>query len=126
MGIHHVSLLVSSEKTLEFYKLLGFIESFRKVRKTDKVVLLDGYGIQLEIFIDERHPTRTRGVTEPLGPRHFALKVDDIENEKDRIKRQCLKKLSYNPQFQDTSLDWTGENYCFFCDPDGNVVELHN
>ena len=45
-GIHHISLLISSEKTLEFYKLLGFKESYRKERKNDIVVLLDGYGMQ--------------------------------------------------------------------------------
>ena len=126
LGIHHISLLISSEKTLDFYKLLGFMEVFRKERVNDTVVLLDGYGLQLEVFIDSRHPKRTVDIKEPLGPRHIALKVDDIETEKNRLKKLCLAQLPYDPQFQDISLDWMGENYCFFRDPDGNVVELHD
>ena len=44
-GIHHVALLITSEECLGFYKKLGFSETFRKERKTDKVVLLNGHGI---------------------------------------------------------------------------------
>ena len=124
-GIHHISLLVSSEKTLEFYKLLGFQESYRKERKEDKVVLLDGYGIQLEVFVDARHPKRELDMSEPTGPRHFALKVNDIEAEVNRLKEIFKKQLGYDPEFEEISSDWTGERYVFFKDPDGGVVELH-
>ena len=45
MILHHIAIIVSSEKSLVFYKLLGFNEVFRKVRKTDTVVLMEGNGI---------------------------------------------------------------------------------
>lgn len=124
-SVHHISVLISSEKSLDFYKLLGFTECFRKERKNDTVVLLDGYGIQLEIFLDERHPVRVVDVSEPLGPRHFALKVDNVESEMNRIEELLQIKLKFDPKFEDISSDWTGEKYVFFKDPDGNIVELH-
>ncbi len=124
-GIHHVSLLVSSERTLEFYKLLGFQEDYRRERAKDCVALLNGYGVQLEVFIDNRHPSRATDISEPLGTRHFALKVDDIVLEKERLKDLFKKQLDYDPKFEEIRLDWTGERYVFFKDPDGNVVELH-
>lgn len=124
-GIHHISLLISSEKTLEFYKLLGFQENFRKERKEDIVVLLDGYGMQLEVFVDARHPNRVVDLTEPLGPRHFALKVDDIEAEVSRLKEVFNEQLGYDSVVKETSQDWMGERYVFFKDPDGGIVELH-
>ena len=124
-GIQHIALLVSSEKTLTIYKLLGFEETFRKERASDTVVLLDGYEMQLEVFIDSRHPVRTADVTEPLGPRHFALKVDNIETEIERLQNIFRECEDYDPQFGNVSLDWIGERYVFFNDPDGNVIELH-
>lgn len=115
LGLHHVSLLISSEECLEFYKKLGFEESYRKQRANDCIVLLDGYGFQLEVFIDNRHPQRTLDLTEPLGTRHFALKVDDIE--------ETVKEL--NLEHTEIGTDWTGIRYCYILDPDGNQVELH-
>lgn len=44
------------------------------LRVNDTIVLMDGYGIQLELFIDSRHPKTLE--IEPLGVRHLALKVD--------------------------------------------------
>ena len=105
--------------------MLGFQESFRKERGNDTVVLLDGYGMQLEVFIDDRHPKRVLDLSEPLGPRHFAIKVDDIEAEISRLKEIFEKQLNYDPEFQEIAADWTGERYVFFKDPDGGVVELH-
>ena len=125
-AVHHISLLVSSERTLEFYRLLGFNEIFRKERLKDKVVLMDGFGIQLEMFVDDRHPKRVVDISEPLGPRHFALKCGaPIEDEIERIKHLFEQHMSYDTAFNDIGVDWTGERYVFFSDPDGNVVELH-
>ena len=44
-GFHHIALLISSEEIMSFYKKLGFVESFRKTRANDCIVLLDGYGL---------------------------------------------------------------------------------
>ena len=115
-GIHHVSLLISSEETLDFYKdVLGFTESFRKERENDCVVLLDGYGMQLEAFVDNRHPKKAEGLEEPLGCRHFALRVDNID--------AMLQKLGVAGT--EIGTDWQGIRYCYISDPDGNQIELH-
>lgn len=123
-GIDHISLLISNEHCFDFYKILGFKEVFRKNRANDIIVLLEGFGIQLEIFIDSRHPNRFTDINEPLGCRHFALKVDNIENEVRRLS-ELMSAHGFEPQFQDIGNDWVGEKYVFFKDPDGNVVELH-
>ena len=114
-GIHHVSLLISSEECLDFYKKLGFTETFRKERANDKIILLDGYGFQLEIFMDTRHPNPAQGLDEPLGCRHFALKVDDIDSTVTEL----------NIDHTDIGSDWQGIRYCYVTDPGGNQIELH-
>jgi len=117
-AFHHIAIILSSEEHLKFYERLGFRESFRKRREYDAIVLLEGYGLQLEVFIDSRHPKRESGLLEPLGVRHFALKVDEIEKT---IAGLGLAKSDVGPVMQ----DWVGERFCFIKDPDGNVIELH-
>ena len=46
-GLHHISMISSSEASVDFYKRLGFEELFRKKRNYDTVLLLRGYGLQL-------------------------------------------------------------------------------
>lgn len=75
---------------------------FRVIKNSDTVVLMDGYGIGLEIFIDPRHK---RSDVEPLGFRTLSLKVDSLNG--------------------DVLTDWNGERYVNILDPDGNVVQLH-
>ena len=118
--VHHIALIVSSEECLEFYKILGFIEFFRKIREDDEIVLMVGYGIQLEIFVDGRHPVRPQ--IDPLGLRHFALKTSDpLEKEIERLRSM----LSGNLEFGQIMFDWQGTRFVFLKDPDGNVIELH-
>lgn len=47
-AFHHEAIIVSSERNLEFYRLLGFSETFKKVRKYDTAVL------PLDILIQKR------------------------------------------------------------------------
>lgn len=115
-GLHHIAIIVSSEKSLEFYKLLGFQETFRKKRKYDTAVLMEGHGLQLELFIDPSHPVR--GEQEPIGLRHFALRVDRLEDEIERLKKTGVE---VGPIMD----DWTGVRFCFIKDYDGLMVELH-
>ena len=115
-SIHHVAIIVSSEKSITFYNRLGFIESFRKERKNDTIVLMDGYGIQLEIFIDPSH-TKSLGI-EHVGFRHLALKVDNIEKTINELNLSLL-------DVGEIMKDWIGIRFCFIKDPDGLVIELH-
>ncbi len=113
-GLHHISMISSSEESVDFYKRLGFEEFFRKKRNSDTVVLLRGYGLQLEIFVDPSHPQRATN-PENIGLRNFALKVDNIESTVKELKIPSAK----------IETDWVGERYCFIADPDGLQVQLH-
>ena len=118
-AVHHIAIIISKEEHLNFYKLLGFSEVFRKERSYDVAVLMDGYGMELEIFIDQRHERRE---TEPLGLRHFALKVDGrLEDEIERLRESSSEVLEVGTIMN----DWRGVRFVFMKDPDGTVVELH-
>ena len=109
-GIHHFSIIASSEASVEFYTKLGFHKNKRINRDYDTVVLMDGYGIGLEVFIDPRH---CRSVDEPLGFRTLSLKVDSCENIKRKFDCGPIQK------------DWVGVNFCFTADPDGLLIQFH-
>lgn len=104
-GIHHISIIASSEESIEFYTKLGFHETKRINRCYDTVVLMNGYGIGLEVFIDPKHK---RPDTEPLGLRTLSLKVDSLDEFVGGV-----------------NTDWNRERYVNIVDPDGNVVQLH-
>ena len=112
-GIHHIAIIVSNEDNVSFYRNLGF-EVFKRVeRQHDIVLLLSGHGVQLEIFVDGRHPQRS--TPEPLGVRHWALRVDDIQKTGQALGVEIESAMN----------DWEGKRFCFISDPDGNIVELH-
>ncbi len=120
-GVHHIAIIVRSDRSLEFYRLLGFTETFREKRKHDTAVLMDGYGMQLEIIIDDRHPGHIDGPDEPIGLRHFALKVENLEQEIERLRKASTEVIEAGP----IMTDWTGVRFCFVKDFDGLPVELH-
>ena len=110
-GFDHIAIISSSEKSVEFYQKLGFREIFRKERQSDTIVILEGTGIQIEIFIDANHPKSNTKV-EPLGLRHIAFQIDDIE--KIVTEYECGPIMT----------DWFGKRYCFATDPDGIPIEF--
>ena len=114
-GIHHVALILKDEKSLQFYERLGFEQTFVLKREQDMIVLLSGHGMQLEVFVDPRHSERAKGMAEPLGLRHIAFKVDDIE----------IAAKEYDIAIGPIRTDWTGIRLAFFEDPEGTVLELH-
>ena len=109
-GIHHFSIIASSEESITFYSTLGFREYRRIERGYDTVVLMEGYGVGLEVFID---PSHSPASSEPLGLRYLSLKIDSIE---DAIK---------DYETGEAQIDWNGERYVNITDPDGNIVQLH-
>lgn len=112
--IHHVAVIVATEASVVFYKKLGFHEVFRKERAYDTVVLLEGHGMQLEIFIDPNHPDRAVN-PENKGLRHLAFQVDSIEKTAKELG------LAIGPVMN----DWQGIPFAFTSDPDGLPIELH-
>ena len=116
-AVNHLALIVSSEKTITLYEKLGFQVTSRVNRGYDEVVWLDGYNLQLEVFIDPTHPPRV-DAPEAMGLRHFGLIVDDIEKtlselqlEKDGIIVEPIRERS-------------GKKYTFIKDYDGIPIEL--
>lgn len=112
VGIHHISMIVSSESSVTFYRALGFEETFRKDREYDTVVRMAGYGFELELFIDSTHPQRATN-PENIGLRNISLKVDSCE--------EIMKKFKCRP----VQKDWFGVPYCFTTDPDGLPIQFH-
>lgn len=114
-GIHHIAIIVSSERSVDFYKKFGFKEIFRKQRENDIVVILSDYtGLKLELFVDDRHTIKAKGI-EPLGLRHLSVKVDSIE--------EAVTSLGL--ETKTISTDWFDKRYCIISDPDGLPIELH-
>ena len=118
-AFYRVAMIVSSEESLPFYRRLGFTEILRKKREKDTVVLMDGYGMQLEFFIDPSHPSHHSGPEQPIGLRRFALKVDNIEKT---LSELDLNKENIGPTID----DWMGSRFCIIQDPDGLKIELHD
>ena len=111
-GLHHLAIIVSGELSIGFYEKLGFKEFRRIHRSYDTVVLMKGFGIELEMFIDPNHGKRASD-PENMGLRHLALKVDNI--------RDMATRFECGPIMQ----DWTGMDFCFTSDPDGLPIEFH-
>ena len=119
IAVHHFAIIVSSEASVEFYTQLGFKETYRRNRKYDTVVLLNGYGVQIEMFVDANHPDRATS-PENIGLRHLALRVRTIEDTVDKLRSSGLA-FEVGP----IESDWVGERFCFITDPDGVPIELH-
>ena len=109
---YHLSIIVSSLDSVVFYSRLGFKETKRINREKDVVVLMEGNGTKLELFVDPSHPKRTTN-PENIGLRYFSLKVEDIESVIDTLECGPIKT------------DWYGDRYCFTYDPDGLPIQIH-
>lgn len=111
LGLDHIALIISSEKSLKFYEKLGFREIKRIRRSYDIVVFMEYGSVVLEIFIDPNHPER---ISEPeaKGLRHIAFTVDDLDQVTEEF--DC----------EDIRIDWFGNRFTFTKDPDGQPVEL--
>ena len=121
-ALHHIAIICSDkQKSLRFYvEGLGF-KAFRshvRPEHHDEIIMLEGYGVVLELFVDDTHPPRVTN-PEALGLRHLAFKVDDVE-----MLSESLKSLGFCPEpiRRDS---FTGEKMTFVKDPDGLPIELH-
>ncbi len=117
-GFHHVAIIASSEASIKFYELLGFEETFRKKREYDTIVLMKGCGIELEVFVDLRHPARADN-PENLGLRHMAFVIaGSLEACITELKNKGIADIG------PVMTDWVGKRFCFINDPDGIPVEI--
>ena len=119
---HHVAIIVSDyEKAREFYvdklELPIIRENYREERDDYKLDLQVG-DIELEIFGVKNPPKRVTN-PEACGLRHFAFKVDDIE---EAVKWLNAKGIETEPIRWD---EYTQKRMTFFRDPDDLPLELH-
>ena len=120
MMIHHVALLASErERTLEFYRTLGFEVKSSHVRpeRGDEIVFMKLDCIVLELFISNGNPPRLSN-PEAYGLGHLALSVCDVAG-----MRQHLIGAGYKPEpiRRDT---YTNDQMFFIKDPDGTPIEI--
>lgn len=119
---HHVAIIVSDyEKSRKFYveqlELPIIRENFQEHRGTYKLDLKVG-DIELEIF-GMNHPPKRITNPEACGLRHFAFKVENID---DAVQWLNDKGIETEPIRTDT---YTNKRMTFFKDPDGLPLELH-
>lgn len=108
MHLASISIIISSEKGVEFYKGLGFKETGREIRKVmqDELISLSNGNLELRLYKDATHPIRNRK-PESLGIRYFTLEVDNVDVfECEEIKRDRLGR------------------FIFLNDPDGQPVQI--
>ena len=108
MNLFSISIIISSEKGVDFYKGLGFKEINRDIRKEmhDELITLSNEYLELRLYKDPTHPIRSRK-PESLGIRYFTLEVDDLSVfEQEEIKEDKLGR------------------FIFLNDPDGQPVQI--
>ena len=142
-GIFHVNVNVTDfERSLEFYKRLGF-KVVRDLGEGGDKSLERGLGFQrpvgraaLLMIGDDKYATRldliewknppTEGKPYPhlyhAGINRIALWTDDLQEIYDTLKATGVKFIS-EPQRMKNSNGTTSSFVCFY-DPDGTVIEL--
>lgn len=111
VGLDHTALIVSSEKSIQFYEKLGFTETRRIERSYDTVVFMQCGQIVLEIFLNPKHPEH---ITEPegYGLRHIAFLVEKLDEVVKFVECESIRT------------DWFGRRFTFTKNPDGQPIEL--
>jgi catechol 2,3-dioxygenase-like lactoylglutathione lyase family enzyme len=128
---HHTAISVRNlEKTLEFYKKIGF-EQVHRYDDPDKVgvkIKLDNYFLEIFAY-NTNHNTQPLsdslgGSLETIGIKHIAFHTEDIE---EALKEMKLQGLVNEDALILKKGDELGEARFFFIqDPDGIWIEFIN
>jgi len=121
-GLQHLAIIVSGEKSVAFYKCLGFEETFRTERDYDCVVMLEGHGMTVMLFVDPKHPARA-ACPENYGLRNLALQVDQLESSMEEVQK-TMEAAGFEIKFDPILVNWNGAKYTYFKDPDGQPIGL--
>ena len=121
-GSHHIALMASDfEKSLAFYKALGFKEVARWGDENRTIAMLDiGDGSRIELFSNGGEEYSVSGKWA-----HFAIKVDDVNAAFD-----IAVKAGGEPKMYPTVLPLDSEPYkmsiniAFVKGPDGEELEF--
>ncbi|NLW71821.1 MAG: hypothetical protein GXY37_02890 [Chloroflexi bacterium] len=131
-GIHHVGFVVSNiEKSIEFYRELGFKVRMRWIEHPEECALglgvpgaeielvsLEGYQVYLEL-IQYLKSTGDSGAlpANRIGAGHFSIETDDICALYSRLQNRGMKFASEITHYPTAS-------WVHLIDPDGIRVEL--
>lgn len=123
---NHTAISVSDlDKTLEFYKKLGFTVKQEYFSSEVDIVMLSLNGYLLEVFhyaesfALPQHSKELGTDLKTIGTKHFALGVKDILKAKDFVEKNKL--CSGEIKIVQGRL---GKPYFFITDPDGIFVEI--
>jgi catechol 2,3-dioxygenase-like lactoylglutathione lyase family enzyme len=138
--IDHIGIVVSDmEMAIDFYcNTIGF-DLVQKVDLCKGETVEKGVGIPgaelklaqlkmcdsdtvielLQFIKPKGKPVSKKNRSNNLGIRHVAFNVDDLDGYYDRLVSRGVKLVS--PGVMDSS---TGEKFCYFYDPDGNILEF--
>ena len=122
-SIHHVALIVSDyERSRDFYvNKLGFEvirENYRAGRGDWKLDLRINGSTELELFAVKNAPARL-SYPEAQGLRHLAFRVESVEDTVRELEALGIACESIRTD------EFTGGKMCFFHDPDGLPLEIH-
>ena len=126
-NINHVAISVTNaEKSIEFYKKLGF-EEFKSWKAEDesiKINMLKLNNTVLEMFCYKEYtnlPETAKSTATDLpvlGTKHFALGVENIEQAKEFvIKNEIANDI-------EIKVGRLGKPYFFIKDPDRILIEI--
>ena len=108
LNLSEITIIVSKEECVDFYKELGFKEISREVRLSshDELIHLSNESLLLRLYKDSTHPKRDRN-PESLGLRYLVFETKDLETfSKSNIKT-----------------DKNGR-FVFLTDPDGQPIQI--
>lgn len=120
MRFHHIGITTRDiEKSIEFYKVLGFKESKTWGEGKKRVVMLESdEGAIVELFADGEDLL-------PEGSfRHLALKVDNTRELFEKIKVHGAEIVSEPRDMDLPSNPPVPVTLAFFKGPDGEIIEL--
>src|SRR5580704_8018026 len=108
--IDHVSVLITDvERSRRFYRDVLGLKEIARPRTFDFVVVWFDLGNQhLHLLLKDRPDT--------LGPRHFALRVADVDAARIHFRDHGIAPLETTPI--------PGTDRFFINDPDGNRIEI--
>lgn len=123
-GLAHIGIRVHDlERSLGFYRLLGFTKTAGPIGAEPVAILDHPSGLELNLIINapaERAPNILMDVPgKHAGITHIALLCDDLEAAERRLADAGFPPSGGPVRFPN------GAQALFVRDPDGNVVELH-
>lgn len=121
-GSHHIALMASDlERSLAFYKALGFTEVARWGDPAKTIVMLDiGDGSRIELFSNGGDEYSVSGKWA-----HFAVKVDDVEEAFNiAVKAGGVPKIYPKVVPLDSVPNKMSINIAFVKGPDGEELEF--